>query len=82
MWPSPDQHWFRRRRFGIGWTPVATQGWISLVVFTAVLIVDIAWFIGGGPHPSNLHLIGVGLVFSLDVLGILWVCVRTGEAPQ
>ncbi len=31
--------WFKRKRYGWGWTPVTWQGWLSVIVF----VVLIAW---------------------------------------
>lgn len=32
------RYWFKRRRFGYGWTPATREGWLTLVLYlTAVL---------------------------------------------
>ncbi len=28
--------WFKRRRYGLGWTPVTWQGWTVVVVVVAI----------------------------------------------
>ncbi len=30
--------WFKRRRYGWGWTPVSWQGWLSVAIFVAIVI--------------------------------------------
>lgn len=31
--------WFKRRRYGYGWTPVTWQGWVTVVGFLAVVLI-------------------------------------------
>lgn len=31
-------YWFKRRRYGYGWTPVTWQGWSVVAVFLAVVV--------------------------------------------
>lgn len=39
-------HWFKRRRYGYGWTPIAWQGWLTvlayltLIIFVAVVLLE------------------------------------------
>lgn len=40
MKKDPVKYWFKRRRYGWGWTPVVWQGWTSfLVSFGAIFTV-------------------------------------------
>lgn len=32
------KYWFKRRRYGWGWTPVTWQGWLTIGFFMAVVI--------------------------------------------
>lgn len=31
-------YWFKRRRYGWGWTPVRWQGWLTVLIFIAIII--------------------------------------------
>lgn len=45
-WRKQDDHWFKRRRYGWGWTPVTWQGWITvlgalvLILLNSLLLTD------------------------------------------
>ena len=30
---TPSTYWFKRRRYGIGWTPATPQGWLDVDVW-------------------------------------------------
>ena len=30
--------WFRRKRFGWGWTPISWEGWVATLLFTGACI--------------------------------------------
>lgn len=32
------RYWFKRRRYGFGWTPVTTAGWVTVLVFLVFII--------------------------------------------
>lgn len=34
-----QKHWFKRRRYGYGWTPVTWQGWFTALAFLATVLV-------------------------------------------
>ena len=34
----PKAYWFKRRRYGYGWTPATWQGMLSLLVFLVVVV--------------------------------------------
>ena len=31
-------YWFKRRRYGYGWTPVTWQGWVTVLAFLAAIL--------------------------------------------
>lgn len=35
---NPGRYWFKRRRFGWGWTPVTREGWLVIVAFMIALV--------------------------------------------
>lgn len=38
MKQTPKKYWFKRRRYGYGWTPVSWQGWLTVVFFVGATI--------------------------------------------
>ncbi len=36
---NPRGYWFKRRRYGWGWTPASPQGWLALAVFVGALML-------------------------------------------
>ena len=37
----PKQYWFKRKRFGWGWTPVTWQGWAVIALFTIFVLFGV-----------------------------------------
>jgi hypothetical protein len=62
--PNPQDYWFKRRRYGWGWTPVRREGWFLVAGFAAALIVPALLF--GNRFEDN----GWALV-----LWLIWVVV-------
>jgi len=74
--PGRDS-WFRRRRFGLGWTPCSWQGWLVTLAYLG-LVVYYGFSLSSGLLPAWFALAGV-LVTSVAVVTI---CRRTGEPPD
>ena len=73
---TTPEYWFRAKRYGWGWgLPVAWQGWASLALFFALLLVG-AWAIL--PQFGNSFFLAYA---ALLVVGLLCVCWLKGE-PQ
>lgn len=36
---NPNQYWFKRKIYGWGWTPVRWQGWVTILVYIAVILL-------------------------------------------
>ncbi|USN92441.1 MAG: hypothetical protein H6782_01345 [Candidatus Nomurabacteria bacterium] len=75
---NPNGYWFKRKRYGLGWTPAKPAGWIT--IFSYIL------FIIGVFHFSDMrnfyvssasvHIIVLIVVATLLFLAVMW---RTGE---
>ena len=35
---TKHNYWFKRRRYGYGWTPVTWQGWLSVLLFLVTVL--------------------------------------------
>ena len=40
MKDNPKGYWFKNKLYGFGWTPIKWQGWLVVLVFTALVIAD------------------------------------------
>lgn len=47
------KHWFGRKRYGWGWTPITWQGWLSLAVFIAIFTFGATAFVNAGTSPRH-----------------------------
>jgi hypothetical protein len=65
--------WFRRKRFGWGWTPVTIEGWAVVGAYLVAIMALATWAGKGTPA----FYAGVGVLTALVIaLGYL-----KGEAP-
>lgn len=66
--------WFKRKRYGYGWTPVTWQGWLFtiawiIVFYFTVTKIDHEWL--------------KNLIVLVAMTGILFfVCYKKGEKPR
>ncbi len=68
--------WFRRRRAGLGWRPVAWQGWLvsGIAVALAIAVLTIL-------HTSAARVPIVILIFAVYAMVALLTGARTADAP-
>jgi hypothetical protein len=70
--------WFKRKKFGWGWTPSTWQGWLITLAFPFVLAIPIIFI----KHWSKFTLnIFYGYLFSVTA-GFFFVLFRFGESPK
>jgi hypothetical protein len=39
--PSTTDYWFKRRRYGFGFTPTTWQGWVTIAAFVVLAIIAV-----------------------------------------
>jgi hypothetical protein len=66
--------WFKRKRYGWGWTPSSTEGWVVLAVYVLILVLFLRFV---KTDPGSVYL----LVSSFTAI-LLFVCYLTGEKPR
>lgn len=78
-----NKYWFKRRRYGLGWTPVTLQGWLvitayllSLPIFSFFLLKDIP---EDTYHPNVL--IYLFLVFIITII-LITITYLKGPKPK
>jgi hypothetical protein len=67
------KYWFKRRRYGYGYTPVTWQGWLSVAGAVGV-IVGLAFVIL--PSDSQAPSLSQALLFTAVVAAVLVVLVK------
>ena len=74
---KPEPYWFPAKRYGWGWgLPATWQGWVSLLVFVALLIAGAFLFPPAqGPLSFLLYTLLTTFAFGL-------VCYAKGEPPS
>ncbi len=76
--------WFKRKRYGWGWTPVTWQGWLVVLgyitlVMTVVFMREKA--IPGNPDSGSNFLVSALPIFVLTTM-LMYICYKKGEKPR
>jgi hypothetical protein len=73
--------WFKRRRFGYGWTPVTWQGWLTIAVFLLVVFAGLLLIPANSKTPVIDMFIYLAFV-ALAILGLVYVATKKGPSPK
>lgn len=78
----PKEYWFKRKRFGWGWTPVTWQGWVVVAVPIAAILVA-SFLLPSDPKDSSVwQVVGFfGLVLG-SVGALLYLGRKHGPSPK
>ncbi len=78
---NPKGYWFKRRPYGYGWTPVKWQGWLTILVFLALII--------GNAYRMDIVQTKAGDILLPFVLQTIFltamliaICYKKGESPK
>lgn len=74
--------WFKRRRYGWGWTPVAWQGWLSLALFLAIIIVSALTLPLRPFEPTSGQLLVFLMYVAGATLGLVGISFMKGPVPK
>ena len=77
-----ERFWFKRKRYGWGWTPATWEGWLILVIWVIVTFAPIILL--DSKFLTNT-LVGIKSFVAYEVaivLALLLVCWKTGESPR
>ena len=79
----PKRYWFKRKMYGWGWTPATWEGWVSLLIFIALVAGN--WLVRYQPREALLTDRDI-LQFVAEswvvVILLILLCIRTGEKPR
>lgn len=68
-------YWFKRKRYGWGWTPATWQGWLTVLAYMFLVIGNAVRTIDApSVVPFILQTIGLSLV-------LLYISIKKGEPP-
>ncbi|MDE1918014.1 MAG: hypothetical protein KGH96_18210 [Sphingomonadales bacterium] len=70
---SHGKIWFRRRRFGWGWSPATKEGWAVLLAYLLVILACKSALSHHGP--------ALPVAVVVATLGLIAICYARGEAP-
>lgn len=73
---NPEGYWFKRKLYGWGWIPVRWQGWLVVVISTAVILLGA--YIGETDDAPGAILLGAILGIALLFGASYW----KGEKPR
>lgn len=82
---NPKGYWFKRKLYGWGWVPVKMQGWIVILIFIAVLVLNGIYFestIPKGGEPSTIGLTLFFVVIIVAVIVMIAIGYAKGEKPR
>jgi len=71
--------WFKRKKYGWGWTPANAMGWLVLIIYV-ILISAYPLISVLGQFSFSIV---VFLIITFLLTGILfWICFKKGEKPS
>lgn len=77
---TPKTLWFKRKRYGWGWTPVTWQGW--LVVFGYIALIFLFAFTIDENSPPREIMFTFVLPIALLSIAVIRICYKKGEKPR
>lgn len=76
-----SQYWFKAKRYGYGWYPVTWQGWFSVALYIALLVLHMNFAFR---YASSAEEIILGVVFPsfLEVALLIMIAYASGEKAR
>jgi predicted membrane channel-forming protein YqfA (hemolysin III family) len=74
--------WFKRRRYGWGWTPVKWQGWIPIVGFFTVVIGGLLYLPFGDEEVTVQAVVAYLIYVALASVLLIVVGYQRGPEPR
>jgi len=76
-----QKYWFKAKQYGWGWYPSSWQGFLVLVVYFLILILEFLRVDSTSNSVSDTFY-GVAFQFIILTIMLLLVCYTTGERPK
>ena len=79
---KPTEYWFKRRRYGYGWTPVTWQGW-TVVIGYLVVVIGGALTLVNVPDGQITKDVGIFFVIiAVATVALIRISVTKGPKPK
>ncbi len=72
--------WFKRKRYGWGWTPSAWQGWLVTLVYV-VILVALSLVVDENSSPRDI-ILTFAFPLVLVTLAFVQIAYKKGEKPR
>jgi hypothetical protein len=81
---NPKGYWFKRRLYGWGWFPAKWQGWVVVLAFIVLLILNglLLSYKSENKSPSAEDLILFFAILVLLVIIMVCIAYKKGEKPK
>ena len=73
--------WFKRKRYGWGWTPTSWEGWLVLLFYLVAMLYDFR-NIDSVQHSGSGTLINFAPRFVILTIILIAICYYKGESPK
>lgn len=82
MADSEKKYWFKRKRYGWGWTPVTMQAWVAVISYLVFVVGCTIVFSNIDELNSGTGLSLLFLVITSSTLSLLWFAYSHGPMPK
>jgi uncharacterized membrane protein len=82
---NPKGYWFKAKIYGWGWTPVKWQGWVAVLFFILILVLNSIYFemnIQKDNLSNKLDLTIFLAIIIISVIAIIALGYVKGEKPR
>lgn len=79
---NPEGHWFKRKLFGWGWTPVTWQGWLITFTFVGFILWSGIDFGVRTSEPTGSETVWFFIKLVVAIALLMAICYRFGESPK
>ncbi|MEK7172402.1 MAG: hypothetical protein AAB740_00275 [Patescibacteria group bacterium] len=73
--------WFKRKTYGWGWTPVTWQGWLTIIIFVSLVVMNFRR-IDSVSYSASDTLANFIPQTALLIVFLFLICYRKGESPK
>lgn len=80
MQKTSNEYWFKRKRYGWGWTPATWQGWLIIATYLGLILMFSLTI--DENSPTREVVFTFILPVTLLTITLLRICYRKGEKPK
>lgn len=77
---NPKGYWFKRKLYGWGWTPATWQGWLVVLGFVLLVVLN-SILLNSFGEPNTIDFVFFFLILILLIIGLILVGYKKGEKP-